>query len=110
MHQRTVRIGSAQGLHARPAKLLVEAAARQPVQVMISIGERPPVRADSMLSVLSLGAGAGSTVTLHAEGAGADQALDELAELLAEDLDAPAPEGDHPTTDGTEAAAEAAGA
>lgn len=93
MPQRTVIIGSAQGLHARPAKLLVEAAARQPVQVMISIGDRSPVRADSMLSVLSLGAAGGSTVTLHAEPAeAADQALDEIAALLARDLDAPEPE------------------
>lgn len=90
MPQRTVIIGSAQGLHARPAKLLVEAAARQPVQVMISIGDRAPVRADSMLSVLSLGAKGGSTVTLHAEPSeDADQALDEIAALLIQDLDAP---------------------
>jgi phosphocarrier protein HPr len=92
MPQRTVIIGSSQGLHARPAKLLVEAAARQPVQVLLSIGDGRSVRADSMLSVLSLGAVAGSTVTLHAEDAdGAERALEELATLIAADLDAPDP-------------------
>jgi phosphocarrier protein len=89
MAQRSVTVGSPSGLHARPAKLLVEAAARQPVRVRISVSGRPPVPADSMLSVLSLGAGYGAEVTLHADdGAEGDQALRTLADLIARDLDA----------------------
>ena len=42
-------------------------------------------------SVLSLGAKCGTEVTLEAEGDGADDALDELADLLARDLDAEEP-------------------
>ncbi|GIH28108.1 phosphotransferase [Acrocarpospora phusangensis] len=88
MPERTVTIASATGLHARPAKLFVEAATRQGVPVTIRLGEGRAVPANSMLSVLTLGATHGSEVTLHAEGPGAEAALDELATLLATDLDA----------------------
>ncbi|MFI5907637.1 HPr family phosphocarrier protein [Dactylosporangium sp. NPDC051541] len=90
MPTRTVVVGSSSGLHARPAALFVAAAAKQPVPVTISTeGARKPVPARSMLGVLSLGAKQGTEVTLAADGDGAEAALDELAELLARDLDAP---------------------
>jgi phosphocarrier protein HPr len=85
---RTVTIGSASGLHARPAALFVAAAVAQPVPVKISVSGRPGVPANSMLSVLSLGATQGTEVTLEADGEGAETALDTLADLLARDLDA----------------------
>ncbi|KUL40463.1 HPr family phosphocarrier protein [Actinoplanes awajinensis] len=88
MPTRTVAVGSASGLHARPAKLFVEAAAKAPVKVFIRVGEKKPVPAKSMLSVLALGAKKGTEVTLEADGDGADEALDDLAALLAKDLDA----------------------
>ena len=90
MPSRTVTVGSATGLHARPAALFVAAAGKAPVKVMITTGEKKPVPAHSMLSVLSLGAKKGTEVTIAAEGDGADAALDELADLLARDLDAEA--------------------
>lgn len=88
MPTRTVIVGSTSGLHARPAALFVAAAAAQPVPVTIRTGEKRPVPARSMLSVLSLGARHGAEVTLEAEGDGADAVLDTLAALLARDLDA----------------------
>jgi phosphocarrier protein HPr len=88
MPTRTVTVGSSSGLHARPAKIFVEAAAKAPVKVTIRSGDRKPVPAKSMLSVLALGAKQGTEVILEAEGDGADEALDTLAELLAKDLDA----------------------
>jgi phosphocarrier protein len=88
MVSRTVVIGSASGLHARPAALFVAAAAAQPVKVTIRTGDRKPVPAASILSVLALGAVHGAEVTLEAEGDGAQEAIDALAELLARDLDA----------------------
>lgn len=88
MPSRTVTVGSASGLHARPAALFVAAAAKQPVKVTIRTGEKRAVPARSMLSVLSLGAKFGTEVILEADGDGADTALDELADLLARDLDA----------------------
>jgi len=72
MPTRTVAVGSASGLHARPAALFVAAAAKQPVPVTISTeGARKPVPARSMLGVLSLGAKQGTEVTLEASGDGA---------------------------------------
>ena len=89
MPTRTVVVGSASGLHARPAALFVAAAARQQVQVTIRTGAKKPVPARSMLSVLSLGAKKGTEVTLEAaDGDGAQDAVDTLAALLERDLDA----------------------
>jgi phosphocarrier protein HPr len=90
MSERVVTVGSTSGLHARPAKLFVQAATRQPVKVRISAGGRE-VDARSMLGVLSLGVTHGTEVTLRAEGEEADTVLDELAGLLASDLDAEDP-------------------
>ena len=87
MPSRTVIVGSTSGLHARPAALFVAAAGAQPLPVTIRTGERPPVPAKSMLSVLSLGAKFGTEVILEAEGDGAEAALDTLADLLARNLD-----------------------
>ncbi|MBB2943117.1 phosphocarrier protein [Actinoplanes lutulentus] len=88
MPTRTVAVGSASGLHARPAKLFVEAAAAAPVKVTIRVGDRKPVPAKSMLGVLALGAKQGTEVILEADGDGAEEALNGLAALLARDLDA----------------------
>ena len=91
MSTRTVKIASRTGLHARPAALFVKAAADQGVPVRIRVGDGKAVPAASMLSVLALGAGQGTEVTLEAEGDGAEEALDALAALLARDLDAEEP-------------------
>ncbi|MCC5574690.1 MULTISPECIES: HPr family phosphocarrier protein [Microtetraspora] len=88
MPERTVVIASRTGLHARPAKIFVEAAARQGTPVRIRVGDGKPVPANSILAVLALGAVHGTEVTLDADGPDADTALDSLAELLARDLDA----------------------
>jgi len=90
MPERTVTVGSKSGLHARPAKLFVQEAAKQPVKVTITAGERT-VDARSMLGVLSLGVNTGGTVTLAAEGEGADAVLDSLVQFLESDLDSETP-------------------
>lgn len=90
MSERTVTIGSRVGLHARPASLFVQAAARQPVAVKIAKPGSPPVDARSILLVLGLDVRGGQEVILTAEGDGAEETLAELAELLASDLDAQA--------------------
>jgi len=91
MPSRTVVVGSASGLHARPAALFVAAAAAQPVRVTIRTADKPPVPANSMLSVLALGAKHGTEVTLEAEGDGAEAALAALADLLVRDHDRETP-------------------
>ena len=89
----TVTVGSKVGLHARPASLFVQAAARQPVAVTIAKVGGEPVDARSILSVLGLDAHGGDEVVLTADGEGADQALAELAAVVTVDHDAPAPTG-----------------
>jgi phosphocarrier protein HPr len=89
--ERKVIVASRTGLHARPAAIFVKAAGEQPVPVLIGVGDKPAVRADSLLSVLSLGARKGTEVVLRAEGGQAEEALTSLADLLARDLDAEEP-------------------
>ena len=90
MARRTVTIGSRVGLHARPAALFVEAATASGIAVRIGRPGADPVPARSILSVLALGVKGGEEVTLHVDGEGADQVLDDLAALLVQDHDAPA--------------------
>ncbi len=82
-----VTVGTESGLHARPASLFVQAAARQPVKVTVARPGQHPVDARSLLSVLALAAGHGDTLELTADGEQAQVALDELALLLGSDLD-----------------------
>ena len=90
MASRQVVVGSSVGLHARPASLFVQAAAKAPVPVFIAKQGGEPVDARSILSVLGLDARGGDTVVLSADGAGADAdtVLDELAAIVAADHDA----------------------
>lgn len=87
MYQRTVSVGSRSGLHARPASLFVQAAARQPVTVTVAREGGTPVDARSMLSVLALAAQHGDLLVLSAAGDSAKGAVEELAGLLSQDLD-----------------------
>lgn len=87
MAERTVTVASSVGLHARPASLFAQAAAKVGVPVTLTSTTGKSVNAASILGVLSLGIGHGEQVTLSAEGDGADAALDSLTELLSTDLD-----------------------
>jgi phosphocarrier protein HPr len=85
---RTVRVGSSHGLHARPAKLFAQSAKNAGVPITIAKDAGSPVNAASILGVIALGIEHGDYVTLTAEGEGAEEALDALAELLTTDHDA----------------------
>jgi len=87
MTERTVTVASSVGLHARPASLFSQAAAATGVTVTLTSASGRSVNAASILGVLSLGIGHGETVTLSAEGDGADAAVDTLAKVLETDLD-----------------------
>jgi len=87
MSERTVVVASSVGLHARPASLFSQAAAKTGVVVTITSAAGKSVNAASILGVLSLGVSHGEEVTLTSEAEGADAALDELVALLATDLD-----------------------
>ena len=87
MVTRTVRIGSSHGLHARPAALFSQAAAKAGVPVTITKGAKT-VNAASILGVISLGIDHGDEVTLMVEGDESEALLDELSELITTDHDA----------------------
>ncbi|HEX4357793.1 MAG TPA: HPr family phosphocarrier protein [Pseudonocardia sp.] len=87
MATRTVTIASKVGLHARPAATFSRAAAATGLPVTLSVGEKEPVNAASILAVMGLGVAHGQEVTLSAQGEGAEDALDRLAELLASEED-----------------------
>jgi phosphocarrier protein len=88
MPERRVTVASPVGLHARPAAVFVRTASNTGVGVTIARPGGAPVDARSMLAVMSLDVRGGEEVVLAAEGEGCDAALDELATLLATDLEA----------------------
>ncbi|MEU5993782.1 HPr family phosphocarrier protein [Spirillospora sp. NPDC047418] len=89
MTERNVKIESRVGLHARPAALFVQAAAKAPMEVTVAKRGGDPVNAKSILAVLGLDARHGEEVVLSAEGDGAGELLDALEKLLS----TPEPEG-----------------
>ncbi|GAB3563466.1 HPr family phosphocarrier protein [Amycolatopsis endophytica] len=88
MPQRRVTVASKVGLHARPAALVAKTAAAQAVPVTITKDGVTPVPAGSLLSLMTLAAGHGDEVVISAEGDGAQEAVDAVADLVASDLDA----------------------
>ena len=71
------------GLHARATAKFVQCAARFDADITVSrCGET--VGATSIMGVLTLGAGIGSTITIVAQGTEAQAALDALAALIAD--------------------------
>lgn len=88
MAERQATIASSSGLHARPAKLFVQAVQGTRIPITIAVDGGPDLNAGSILSLMGLGASHGTVVTLKADGEGAEQALDDLVTLLETDLDA----------------------
>jgi phosphocarrier protein len=85
MPSKTVNVGSAVGLHARPAALIAEAASELDAEVTLGIPGDEPVDASSALLIMTLGAGKGDAVEVSSD----DQAaLDKIAGLVEQDLDA----------------------
>ena len=70
------------GLHARPATFFIQKANEFSSGIWISKDERR-VNAKSLLGVLSLGVTRGMRVTLIADGADEEVAVNELASLVA---------------------------
>jgi phosphocarrier protein HPr len=82
--ERRVRVLSKVGLHARPAALFVQAAAKAPYDVRIAKADGEPVNAKSILSVLALDVRNDEEIVISAEGDGADTVLDELEALVSD--------------------------
>lgn len=83
--ERTVVIQYSQGLHARPAELLVRLAMQFSSEIEVILGDHR-VDAKSILNVLTLGARPGTELTLRAQGADAEEALEALVRLVDDDF------------------------
>ncbi|WP_029069001.1 HPr family phosphocarrier protein [Jonesia quinghaiensis] len=88
MLQRRTYIGSAQGLHARPASLLTQAVTASGHTISISRPDDTPVAANSTLMVMSLALKHGEEVVLSCPHDSGKDTLDELAELVETNWDA----------------------
>ena len=81
MIKTSVTISNKLGLHARASAKLTKLAGSFPCEVWLSRGERR-VNAKSIMGVMMLAAGLGSTVVLETIGEQAQQASDALIALM----------------------------
>lgn len=79
--ERRVRVVNSQGLHARPADLLVRCASEFQAEIYIA---RDAERADcrSILSLLTLGATQNTELVISAKGNDAEEAVSQIAKLF----------------------------
>ena len=79
---RELKIVNRKGLHARATAKFVQCVDRFDAEISVTrCGET--VGGDSIMGILTLGAGIGSTITVAARGAQAKEALEALATLVA---------------------------
>ncbi|MCK4489068.1 MAG: HPr family phosphocarrier protein [Anaerolineales bacterium] len=81
MQEVTVIIVHEVGLHARPASMFVQTAAKYSSDIEVTHGE-VTANAKSILGVLTLGAHKGAEIIIKAEGEDAEEALKALEQLV----------------------------
>jgi phosphotransferase system HPr (HPr) family protein len=82
----SITITNKVGLHARPARLLVQTAAQFQSQIQVYCGEKA-ANAKSIVGILKLSASQGDILLLHAEGLDAEQAIQTLTDLIERKFD-----------------------
>lgn len=80
--EKTITVINTVGLHARPASLFVQTAARFAASIQVSYNGRT-ADAKRILQVLQLGAEQGASLHVRAEGEGATEAVAALEALVA---------------------------
>ena len=88
MPSKKVIVGSAVGLHARPAAIISEAAGEYDDEILIGLVADPdeePADASSSLLIMALGAEKGTEVEVSSDDA---EAVEKIAGLIEQDLDA----------------------
>ena len=83
MQKQAITIVNKLGLHARASAKLTQAAARFPCEVHLSRNGRR-VNAKSIMGVMMLAAGIGSTVEIETEGREEEEAMAALVKLFAD--------------------------
>ena len=89
MAEQTATINNPLGIHARPAALLVQAAAQFTAEIYLSKGEVEGVNGKSIMGVMMLAAEQGAQVTVRAEGEDAEAAVAALIALLESNFEDP---------------------
>ena len=88
MASKTVVVGSAVGLHARPAAIIAEAAEAYDDEILLSLvggDDDEGVDAASSLMIMTLGAEKGAEVIVESDD---EAAVEAIAALIEKDLDA----------------------
>jgi phosphocarrier protein len=81
MVSRTVQLSNRRGLHARASAKFVTLAAGQPADVEVE-KDGSKVCGTSIMGLMMLGAAYGDSITISADGDGAEEAVAALAELV----------------------------
>ena len=79
--QREVRIANQRGLHARASAKFVSMASALDATIEVE-KDGSKVCGTSIMGLMMLGAAMGDSITIHVAGDGAEQALEQLAELV----------------------------
>ncbi|WP_331730992.1 HPr family phosphocarrier protein (plasmid) [Kitasatospora sp. NBC_00070] len=82
MMRRQMRVGTRDGLHARPAAQFAARAAQWPADVTVEKEDGTPVNAKSLLALMTLGVRSGDTITVTASGDPAVPLLDDLQAIV----------------------------
>jgi len=81
VNERKVKVTNPLGVHARPAAMLVQTAAKFKSEIWLS-KDGHEVNGKSMLGVMTLAAEMGSTVIVRAEGPDEDKAVEALVRVF----------------------------
>ncbi len=81
MMKRTIKIGLASGLEARPVAMLVQIASQYESVIYVD-SQNSHVNAKSIMGMMTLGMGAGGEITVTAEGVDEAAAMDEIEKYL----------------------------
>ncbi|KLN54886.1 HPr family phosphocarrier protein [Variovorax paradoxus] len=81
MIKKSVTISNKLGLHARASAKLTKIAGSFPCEVWLSRGDRR-INAKSIMGVMMLAAGLGSTVELETNGQQEEEAMDAIIQLM----------------------------
>ena len=85
MYSKEATIGNEVGLHARPATFFIQKANEYKSSIWVE-KDQHRINAKSLLGVLSLGIIKGTTITIVADGADEEKAVDALVELIENNL------------------------
>lgn len=81
MIKKTITIGLASGLEARPVAMLVQIASQYESLIYVE-NQNARVNAKSIMGMMTLGMGSGESITVSADGADESAAMEEIEKYL----------------------------